>query len=267
MLKKLFSVALFFMPCIDMMWASSNRELLPTVSYKGVGNIQKVESVQTGDFSELKQIVKECRDWAATAITGFAPNAVAELLDKVTLAEREIASAKASQTVIDKYVSNLQSLLKRAKATSTYSPKKVFPISTNRGFVHPGGIVSQEGIDHSKQLLANGDERMTKAWNLLCNNTYSYSDIATYPTNIVVRGGNSGQNYMNAARGAAMAYQNALRWKIAGTKDNADAAVRILMAWCNGCNGVGGDTNMSLAAGIYGHEFANAAELMRDYEG
>lgn len=267
MLKKLFSVALFFMPCIDMMWASSNRELLPTVSYKGVGNIQKVESVQTGDFSELKRIVKECRDLAATAITGFAPNAVAELLDKVTLAEMEIASAKASQTVIDKYVSNLQSLLKRAKATSTYSPKKVFPISTNRGFVHPGGIVSQEGIDHTKQLLANGDERMTKAWNLLCNNTYSHSDIATYPTNIVVRGGNSGQNYMNAARGAAMAYQNALRWKIAGTKDNADAAVRILMAWCNGCNGVGGDTNMSLAAGIYGHEFANAAELMRDYEG
>ena len=64
-----------------------------------------------------------------------------------------------------------------------------------------------------------------------------------------------------------MAYQNALRWKIGGTKENADAAVRILMSWANACKGVGGDTNMSLAAGIYGHEFANAAELMRDYEG
>lgn len=267
MLKRLFSVALFFMPCIGTMWASSNRGLLPTPFYNSVGSIQKVESAQAGDFTELKQVVNECRDWATTATTGFAPNAVAELLDKVTLAEMEIASARASQKVIDGYVSSLQSLLRRAKGTINYSPKKVFPVSANHGFVHPGGIVSQGDIDRTKQLLADGDERMTKAWNMLCNNNYSHSDVATYPTATVVRGGKSGQNYMNAARGAAMAYQNALRWKIAGTKENADAAVRILMAWCNGCNGVGGDTNMSLAAGIYGHEFANAAELMRDYEG
>lgn len=57
-----------------------------------------------------------------------------------------------------------------------------------------------------------------------------------------------------------MAYQNALRWKIGGTRDNADAAVRIMMQWVRECNGLGGDTNVSLAAGIYGYEWANAAE-------
>ena len=101
MLKRLFSVALFFMSCIGTMWASSNRGLLPTPFYNSVGSIQKVESAQAGDFTELKQVVNECRDWATTATTGFAPNAVAELLDKVTLAEMEIASARASQKVID----------------------------------------------------------------------------------------------------------------------------------------------------------------------
>ena len=160
MLKRLFSVALFFMPCIGTMWASSNRGLLPTPFYNSVGSIQKVESEQAGDFTELKQVVNECRDWATTATTGFAPNAVAELLDKVTLAEMEIASARASQKVIDGYVSSLQSLLRRAKGTINYSPKKVFPVSANHGFVHPGGIVSQGDIDRTKQLLADGDERM-----------------------------------------------------------------------------------------------------------
>ena len=115
MLKRLFSVALFFMPCIGTMLASSNRGLLPTPFYNSVGSIQMVESAQAGDFTELKQVVNECRDWTTTATTGFAPNAVAELLDKVTLAEMEIASARASQKVIDGYVSSLQSLLRRAK--------------------------------------------------------------------------------------------------------------------------------------------------------
>jgi hypothetical protein len=64
-----------------------------------------------------------------------------------------------------------------------------------------------------------------------------------------------------------MAYQNALRWKIAGTKANANAAVRILMAWANTTKDISGDSNYALASGLYGYQFAQAAELMRDYEG
>jgi hypothetical protein len=72
---------------------------------------------------------------------------------------------------------------------------------------------------------------------------------------------------MNAARGAAMAYQNALRWKIAGTTAHARAAVRILMDWCNTTKEISGNSDQCLAVGIYGYQFAQAAELMRDYEG
>lgn len=220
-----------------------------------------------GDFSSLSTAINNANAFLAAATTGYAPGAIAMLQDAVSIGQIELKAGRASQTLIDEYVSNINSLLSQAKITQGYEPKKVFAHTADHGFAHPGGIVSQEDIDRAKKLLAEGDTRIKKAWDILCANAYSQADVATWPTETVVRGGGSGQNYMNCARGAAMAYQNALRWKIGGTKENADAAVRIMMAWANGCKALGGDTNVSLAAGIYGHEFANAAELMRDYEG
>ena len=220
-----------------------------------------------GSFTTLQTTVSNCQTFLAGDLEGYAPNAICELQDELLIAEKELQAARASQALIDEYVSTLKSLLSAAKAAKNYTPKKVFAETSDHGFAHPGGIVSQQDIDRAKQLLASGDTRIKQAWNILCANEYSNANVATWPTEIVIRGGSSGQNYMNCARGAAMAYQNALRWKIGGTKANADAAVRILMQWARQCKGLGGDTNVSLAAGIYGHEFANAAELMRDYDG
>ena len=138
---------------------------------------------------------------------------------------------------------------------------------TNRGFVHPGGLHTQADFDRIKAQLEAGNTKVKQAWQKLLTSEYSQSGVQTFPTEIIVRGGGNGENYMNAARGAAMAYQNALRWKIAGTTANAKAAVRILMAWANTTKGIGGDSNYALAAGLYGYEFAQAAELMRDYNG
>jgi len=137
---------------------------------------------------------------------------------------------------------------------------------TDRGFIHPGGLHTQEDFDRVKAQIAAGNATVKAAYQKLTSSEYSQSGVQTYPTEMIVRGG-SGENYMNAARGAAMAYQNALRWKIAGTKANANAAVRILMAWANTTKAIGGDSNYALAAGLYGYQFAQAAELMRDYEG
>ncbi len=220
-----------------------------------------------GDFTVLQEKVAECKNFMKGDVSSCAPNAIAELQDAITIAEKEIEASRASQYLIDKYVSTLSQLLSGAKATSGYQPKQVFEVTEDHGFVHPGGIVSQQDIDRAKQLLASGNERIKKAWDILCANEYSRADIATWPVETIVRGGSGSQNYMNVARGAAMAYQNALRWKIGGTRANADGAVRILMAWARGNRWVSGDTNLSLAAGIYGYELANAAELMRDYDG
>ena len=72
---------------------------------------------------------------------------------------------------------------------------------------------------------------------------------------------------MNAARGATIAYQQALRWKIEQDDEYAAKAVENLNKWVQTCVGVTGNTNLSLAAGLYGYEFAIAGELLRDYGG
>lgn len=138
---------------------------------------------------------------------------------------------------------------------------------TDRGFVHPGGLHTQADFDRVKRQLAEGNEKVKAAYEVLKKAQYAQPGVQTYPVETIVRGGGVGENYINAARGATMAYQNALRWKIEDNKACADAAVRILMAWANTTKGIGGDSNYALAAGLYGYQFAQAAELMRDYEG
>lgn len=138
--------------------------------------------------------------------------------------------------------------------------------NTDRGFKHPGGLHTQADFDRIKQQLAEGNTKVVNAYNVLKSASYSQSGVTTNPVEVIVRGG-SGENYMNAARGATMAYQNALRWKIEGTDANARKAVNILMQWANTTKDISGDSNYALGAGLYGYEFAQAAELMRDYEG
>lgn len=137
----------------------------------------------------------------------------------------------------------------------------------DRGFVHPGGLHTQEDFDRIKTLLAKGDPTVTAAVNVLTQAAYAQTTAATYPVQTIVRGGGSGENYINAARGATIAYQNALVWRITGNTANASHAVSVLMQWANTTTGIGGDSNYALAAGLYGYQFAQAAELLRDYAG
>ncbi len=65
----------------------------------------------------------------------------------------------------------------------------------------------------------------------------------------------------------AAAYQLALRWKITGDDAYAATAIKILNAWAAVCKKLSGDSNVALGAGIYGYQFALAAELLRDYSG
>ena len=82
-------------------------------------------------------------------------------------------------------------------------------------------------------------------------------------------------NYTSLMRDAAAAYQLALRYQLSGDTRYADAAVEILNAWKNNCKGflkLSGyvddipDPNEFLME-IQAHQMANAAELLRHYEG
>ena len=221
-----------------------------------------------GDFSSLQSKLDEAKSFLDGAGSDYAESALGQLRDEIALADIEVTRGKASQALINTRLKNLTAALTQAKKTAgfTMADTRVFT-PEGHGFRHPGGMVTDADIARIKAALASGDSRIQRAYDILCANEYSQSGTATWPVWEIIRGGSSGQNYMNAARGAAIAFQNALRWKISGNNAHADNAVRALMNWARNNKYVHGDTNASLAAGLYGYGFAQAAELVRDYEG
>ncbi|MFB6341622.1 LamG-like jellyroll fold domain-containing protein [Saccharicrinis sp. FJH62] len=137
----------------------------------------------------------------------------------------------------------------------------------SQGFKHPGMLHTNEDFIRIKAQLAANNPAVVAGYNNLKTNEWSQSNVGTWPVEIIKRGIAGDENYINAARGAHAAYLNALRWKISGDVAHANRAVYILNSWADVTKDIGGNTNMSLASGLYGYEFANAAELMRDYVG
>ena len=222
-----------------------------------------------GDATALGGTIADARSLLADA-DGYLPDAVADLEDMVTVAG-EVAAGGYSQDYIDNIHTQLTQTMTQVKATSGITLPQATDIlgdyDTNRGFIHPGGLHTQADFDRIKQQLADKNSRVTQAYNKLKTAAYAQPSAATYPVETIVRGGGSGENYINAARGATIAYQNALRWKIEGNTACARHAVDVLMQWARTTKTIGGDSNYALAAGLYGYQFAQAAELMRDYEG
>ncbi len=225
-----------------------------------------------GDFTKLKTAVENAEKYLSTATqSGKYPEAaLADYADVVTYSRYLVDENKASQTVIDEQVK----LLSTAKTTLTATAGFVFSIERmgesydpERGFRHPGGLHTKADFDRIKQQLKDKNAKVVQAYNVLKSAEYAQSTTATYPVETIVRGGGSGENYMNAARGATIAYQNALRWQIEGNKTCAKHAVDVLMSWAKTTKAIGGDSNYALASGIYGYQFAQAAELVRDYTG
>ena len=135
-----------------------------------------------------------------------------------------------------------------------------------------GGLHTQEDFIRVKEKIAMGEEPWLSGWNKLIANSHSQAAYSARPVAKLVRGGGSLEepdpdNYSTAFNDAAAAYQLALRWKISGDNIYAQSAVNILNAWAATCKRISGNSNTALAGGIYGYQFAVAAELLRDYPG
>ncbi|MFG2955277.1 alginate lyase family protein [Streptomyces sp. NPDC048291] len=133
-------------------------------------------------------------------------------------------------------------------------------------FTHPGMLHNAGDINRAKVRVAAGTDPWLSGWNRLTANSHSASTWTPSPRATVIRGG-TGENYGILYNDIAAAYQNALRWKVAGTAANGDTAVKILNAWSSTLTTLTGNADRFLAAGIYGWEFCQAAELMRGYAG
>ncbi|MEU5597741.1 alginate lyase family protein [Streptomyces sp. NPDC020298] len=133
-------------------------------------------------------------------------------------------------------------------------------------FTHPGMLHNWGDINRAKVRVAAGDDPWLSGWTRLSANSHAQSTWTPNPQATVIRGG-TGENYGILYNDIAAAYQNALRWNIAGTAAHGDCAARILNAWAAELTTVTGNADRFLAAGIYGWQLANAAELMRGHSG
>lgn len=255
---------LFFLTAIafiapQTMKASGSMMPNTSINYSSTAADLNTEKLQSA-ISEAEAII--------TNANNYLPGLVNDLSD-VLFSVRKIVDSATTQTQINQAVAKLKTSISKAKASEgkTFDAGNANAVyDTNRGFIHPGGLHTQADFDRIKQQLANGNKKVTEAMNKLRMAEYAQPTAATYPTETIVRGG-SGENYINTCRGAAIAYQNALRWKIEDNQACAKHAVEVLMKWCNTTKNVTGSSDQFLAFGLYGYQFAQAAELMRDYEG
>ena len=133
-------------------------------------------------------------------------------------------------------------------------------------FLHPGLLHTQMDLARIKLKVEEGAQPYLDGWNQLVNSPYSQAGWTPRATATIVRGG-AGDNVALLYNDVARAYQNALRWKIAGSTAHGDTARDILNAWSATLTTVTGNADRYLAAGLNGYQLANAAELMRDYPG
>jgi len=149
------------------------------------------------------------------------------------------------------------------------------PVNESYTYNHPCAMFSQADFDRVKASLDDGSApaAVVEEYNFLKGNRYTQLSYTASPQEAIIRGGYTGtgfssENYSYAMRDAAAAYQMGLMWKLSGDDQYAEKAVSILNAWALTCKKIdSNDANQVLAAGAQGYTFANAGEILRDYEG
>lgn len=136
-------------------------------------------------------------------------------------------------------------------------------------FVHPGALHTNTDFKRIQEHVRAKQQPWYRAWQHLESTKLAQTTWAPTPQEVIVRGANGelAENYGYAYRDAHSAYQLALRWMIGGNTSYADHAAEILDGWSSILVGIDGNEDKYLAAGLYGYQFANAAELLREYEG
>ncbi|KAF7556698.1 hypothetical protein G7Z17_g1190 [Cylindrodendrum hubeiense] len=143
----------------------------------------------------------------------------------------------------------------------------------NKKFVHPGALHTIKDIKRVRKRVQAQEQPWYRAWQHLESKNFAQTTWVPTPQSVLVRGSNAtwpttpAQNYGYAYRDAHSAYMLTLRWLIGGNTSYADHAVEILDGWGAKLVDINGTEDKFLAAGLYGYQFANAAELLRVYPG
>jgi hypothetical protein len=147
------------------------------------------------------------------------------------------------------------------------------PASASGVFRHPGLLVTEDDFTRLRALIAKGEEPWTTWWNKLCADSLTSLDGKPNPQQGVYR---QDRSKYAMWRDIQRAWCLALRWKLSDDIRYADKAVETLDAWANTLKVIGtvppgstapDDHTFILLAGMQGHQWAQAGEIMRGYAG
>jgi parallel beta-helix repeat protein len=136
------------------------------------------------------------------------------------------------------------------------------PISVAQAFRHPGIYQSASDLEELKRVIATGDSPWKEAFIRL--KFVADTSFVIRPAAHVMRGpyGKPNIGGEDLRKGAEMAYHCALIWQLTGDRKYADQSIAIINAWSATLQDF--DFNdAKLIAGLTGHVFCNAAEILR----
>lgn len=142
----------------------------------------------------------------------------------------------------------------------------IISIVNAQNFIHPGILHKESDFERMRQKVTERAEPWYTAYQNLLKSSEAQLSWNPRATETVIRGG-TGDNVAVLYKDVAAAYQSALIYKINGNTRHGDKAVRILNAWSSTHTVLSGNADRYLASGLFGYQFANVAEMMRDYPG
>jgi hypothetical protein len=134
-------------------------------------------------------------------------------------------------------------------------------------FVHPGVFHTQEDLDRMKAKVAANEEPWLTGYNKLAADSHSSSTYSMQgPSSYISRNGlnSDNTNLSKWENDCGAVYQNAIMWVITGNQNHKNKAVQILNGWSSTCASIVG-ADARLTAGLQGHKFITAAEIIRRY--
>ncbi|MEU6357783.1 alginate lyase family protein [Streptomyces sp. NPDC047072] len=152
-----------------------------------------------------------------------------------------------------------------AVAATTTAAGATPAAAAGTAFAHPGLLHTRADLARMAAKVKANAAPYTAGYAKLTANRHAQSGWTPNPQQTVYRGAGSPQNYAILYNDIHAAYQNALRYHVGGDESHADTAVTILNFWSSKLTSLAGSADRFLAAGLYGYQFANAAELVRDH--
>lgn len=131
-------------------------------------------------------------------------------------------------------------------------------------FSHPCMLHTGADFEYVRGKVDAGQQPWLMGYERLAENRWAQKTYTPNPKEDVERPG-IGQYRILTDDGAA-AYQLALMWKLTDDEDYAKASIAVLNAWAKTNKSLSGSEDI-LMAGFGGYQYANAAEIMRGYDG